>query len=104
MTDSLEAPWFPGSELRVLVDSKEHPDVDYLPCIPVPGGSTVYEIPNTEWVTYLEKVYLSGGTNALYKFRYNKEEVFISSSLFQYLIHQPRKNAFRINRFRNKRR
>lgn len=98
-----EAPWFPGSELRVLVDSEEHPDVDYLPCIWMPG-STVYEIPNTEWVTYVGKVYVNG-TDVLHKFMYNKDEVYISSSLFQYLIHQPRKAAFRINRFtRSKRR
>lgn len=92
-----EAPWVPGTELRVLVDSKEVPDMDYLPCIPIPGESSVFEIPNTEWVTYLEKVHLSK-TDILFKFRYNQDEVYISQSLFQYLINLPRKPAYRINR------
>ena len=94
--DVLEAPWLPGTELRVLVDSEEVPDMDYLPCIPVPGSS-VFEVPNTDWVTYIEKVYLSG-TDVLFKFRYNQDEVYISRSLFQYLINLPRKPAYRINR------
>jgi len=97
-TDSLEAPWIRGAELRVLVDSEDCPDADAIPCIPVPG-SEVYEIPNTEWVTFMDTVFLDK-ESVLYKFKYNDQEVYISKGLFQYLIHIPRRPQYKMNRFR----
>lgn len=94
--DSLQAPWVRGAELRVLVDSEDCPDVEAIPCIPVPG-SAIYEIPNTEWVTFIDLVYLDK-ESVLYKFKYKNDEVYISKGLFQYLVHIPRRPKFRMNR------
>lgn len=89
MRKSSNAPWPVGAELRVLVNSREFPDIDYVPCIPV-DGYLVSEIPNTEWVTYCGVEHL-GESMPMYKFQYHEALVYIPSSMFKFLIHIPKR-------------
>lgn len=89
------APWPPGAELRVYVD--DLPEYDYLPCMPFGINSKVIEIPNTDWVTYVEPVYFEDN-KVSHKFLHRGDEVYISKALFKYLVYIPRRRTVRRGR------